>query len=30
LLAYLCRNRLAFNIVATICNWYKIARRRHD
>jgi hypothetical protein len=28
--AYLCRNRLAFKIVATSYNWYKIVRYRHD
>jgi hypothetical protein len=28
--AYLCRNRLAFKLIAAPYNWYKIARYKHD
>jgi O-antigen/teichoic acid export membrane protein len=28
--AYLCRNRLAFKIVAASYNWYKLVRYKHD
>jgi hypothetical protein len=30
LLNYLCRNRLAFKLVAAVYNRYKIARYRHE